>query len=70
MKPSLPELNPQYIVNEHGQKTSVILDIQTFKKLMEEIEDMYFGTLAQVALKSDTESISLEDAKKELLGDD
>lgn len=30
MKPSLSEITPQYIIDESGKKTGVILDIKTF----------------------------------------
>ncbi len=50
-KSSIASLKPQYIVDKTGKKTAVILDINSFEKLLEEIEDGYFGSLAQKNLE-------------------
>jgi hypothetical protein len=36
----LKDLHPQYITNEAGEKTSVILSILEFQELLEDIEDL------------------------------
>jgi hypothetical protein len=36
----LKDLNPQYITNEAGEKTSVIIPIDEFQELLEDIEDL------------------------------
>jgi hypothetical protein len=33
-------LHPQYIINEAGEKTAVILPIDEFQELLEDIEDL------------------------------
>ena len=70
MKPSLSEIAPQYIIDESGKKTGVILDIKTFEKLVEEIEDVYFAALAQARLEQAEERgeeyIAHEDVKRTL----
>ena len=43
------EFQPQYIIDKAGKKTAVILDLETFKKLQEELEDFYN---AQISRKS------------------
>ena len=58
---SLKELNPQYITDEIGKKTAVIIPISHFEKLMADIKD-----LAIVAERRREPSISHEDLKKEL----
>ncbi len=55
MKPSLPEISPQYIIDKGGKKTAVIIDIETYEKLLEEIEDIYLGCLSEAALKDESE---------------
>lgn len=34
------ELAPRYIVDQDGNRTAVILDIETYEQLLEEIEDV------------------------------
>ncbi len=48
-------LKPQFIVDNKGKKTAVILDIKTYEELVEEIEDLYLGMLASQALSQATE---------------
>jgi hypothetical protein len=36
-------LNPQYIIDEKGKRTAVILDIKTFDRLVENLEGLYMG---------------------------
>jgi hypothetical protein len=60
----LKELHPQYVTNEEGQRTSVILPIRKFEKLLEDIED-----LASVAERRDEPTISHEDLIAELKKD-
>ena len=48
----LKDLHPQYITNEAGDKTSVILPIAEFQELMEDIQD-----LATVAERRDEPTI-------------
>lgn len=63
MRPMI-QVMPQYIVDENGKKTGVILDIVTFKKLLAEIEDAYFGSLAQMTLEKEKEYLSHQQVKK------
>ena len=37
---SLKELNVQYISDESGEKTGVVLSIQQFRELLEDLEDL------------------------------
>ena len=34
------ELHPQYVVDEHGEKVSVVLSIDEFEQILEDVEDM------------------------------
>jgi predicted DNA-binding protein len=65
-KTFLSKITPQYIINKAGKKTSVILDINEFEHLLEQIEDIYFGSVAQKALKEEDEYISHHDVKKKI----
>lgn len=69
-KPLISESVRQYLVDASGKKTAVVIDIKTFEKLLEEIEDIYFTALAEVALEKETEEISHKEAKRRLLEDD
>ena len=57
-------LHSQYITNDNGEKTSVILSIEEYENMLEDFED-----LVTVAERKDEESISSEDFYKELKED-
>jgi hypothetical protein len=65
-KSLLSKITPQYIIDKAGKKTGVILDIVSFEKLLEEIEDIYFGSVAQKALQEEDEYITHSDVTKKL----
>ena len=56
-KSLLSKITPQYIIDTAGKKTGVILDIFAFEQLLEEIEDIYFGSIAHKALQEEDEYI-------------
>ncbi len=60
----LNEIHPQYITDEKGKKTSVILPISEFEELIEDVED-----LAAVAERREEPTISQEDLIAELKKD-
>jgi hypothetical protein len=61
---SANNLNPKYIVDENDRRSSVILSLDEFTALLEDLED-----LAAVAERRDEPSVShdelLEDLKKD-----
>ncbi len=59
------DLTLNYITNEAGEKTAVILSIAQFEELLEDIED-----LAVVAERRDEPTTSHEDLVAELKQDD
>ena len=67
MKKTNIEFQPQFIVNKAGKKTAVILDIKTYEKLLEKIEDNYLGTLAEQVFKHETKYHDLSQVKRKLL---
>ncbi len=63
--PILKDMQVQYITNESGERSSVILSIEDFESLLEDLED-----LAILAERRDETTISHENLKKELRKDD
>jgi hypothetical protein len=57
----LQTLHPKYITDDKGTKTEVILPIEEYYELLEDLED-----LAVVAQRKDEETIPMEQAIKEL----
>ena len=60
----LKNLDARYITDESGQKTSVILSIDAFEQLLEDIED-----LAAIAERREEPTISHEQLLAELKRD-
>ncbi|MFH1831988.1 MAG: hypothetical protein ABH827_04290 [bacterium] len=67
----LETIQGQYIVNERGEKTSIILNIKTFEKLLEELEDAHLGKVATDILKKEkkakTKRYTLDEIKQQIL---
>lgn len=51
----------KYIINEKGEKTAVVLDIEEYRNLLEDLED-----LRLIAERRNEPSISIKDTEKEL----
>jgi PHD/YefM family antitoxin component YafN of YafNO toxin-antitoxin module len=62
--PILKDMQVQYITNESGERSSVILSIEDFESLLEDLED-----LAIIAKRRDEPTITHENLKKELKKD-
>lgn len=60
----IKEINPQYITNQAGKKTAVLLPIAEFEKLLEDLDD-----LAKIAERRDEEIVSHTDLITELKTD-
>ncbi len=58
------QLHPQFLLDEQGKKTSVLLPIQEFYELLEDLED-----LAVIAERRDEPTTSHEDFLAELKSD-
>jgi PHD/YefM family antitoxin component YafN of YafNO toxin-antitoxin module len=54
----------QYIIDENGRKTAVVLSMRDYRRLMEEVHD-----LAVVAERRGEPAISLEELKRRLRAD-
>jgi len=57
-------MDTQFIVDETGKKTAVILPVEDYEELLEDIHD-----LAVIAERKDEPTISLEELKKRLKTD-
>lgn len=62
----ISELSPQYIIDEKGQKTKVVIDLPKFEQFLEEIEDLYLAMRAQKTLETETEFVTQEEVEKML----
>jgi len=57
-------IHPQYITDDNGDKVSVVIDIEEFKHMLEDIED-----LTAIADRKDEGTTSHDDFLKELRAD-
>jgi hypothetical protein len=57
-------VNPQYITDKTGKKISVVLPINDFKAILEELEELNDIRLYDEAKKSNEPSIPIDDAFK------
>jgi hypothetical protein len=55
------KLKEKFIVNEQGKKTGVIIDIEKYRELLEDIEDLMI-----IAERKTEPTISIEELKKRL----
>jgi hypothetical protein len=62
--PGTKELNPQYITNEAGERISVVLPMDEFQELLDDIED-----LAAIAERRDEPTVPHDEVIKELKRD-
>jgi len=59
-------MEPRYIVDSTGKKVEVVLDLSTYEKMVENLEDSYFGEQAERALE-EGEFIDFDEANKKIL---
>ncbi len=57
-------VNPQYITDNTGRKISVVLPMNEFKNIMEELEDLEDLRLYDAAKMSNEPSIPIDEAFK------
>ena len=56
----------QYIIDENGQRVSVVLEIGAYQKLLEELEELESIRAYDQAKSRDDEAIPFEQAVKEI----
>ena len=54
----------QYLIDENGQKTSVVIPVEEYEELLEDIHD-----LAVIAERKDEPTVSFSELKKRLKAD-
>ena len=59
-----PQLHPQYVTDSDGQRKAVILSVEEFEELLEDLDD-----LALAAERRDDPTVPHEKAKAELKRD-
>jgi len=60
----MSKFQEQYIVDEKGQKTAVVLPVEEYEELLEDLHD-----LAIIAERRDEPTVSFEELKKRLKED-
>ena len=63
MKSPVSDFPAQFIIDQNGKKTAVLLDIKVFESLVEQLEDFYLIAMAKESMEDD-ELISHEAIKK------
>jgi PHD/YefM family antitoxin component YafN of YafNO toxin-antitoxin module len=59
------KVQQQYLINEKGRKTAVVIPIEEYQELLEDLHD-----LAIIAERKDEPTISMEELKRRLQMDD
>lgn len=60
----MAKAQPKYVTDEEGNRTAVIVSIEDYEQLLEDLHD-----LAVVAERRSEEAVSFEEVKKRLQGD-
>ena len=60
----MAKFREQYVIDEKGQKTAVIIPVEDYEELLEDIHD-----LAIIAERRDESTIAFEELKKKLKKD-
>jgi PHD/YefM family antitoxin component YafN of YafNO toxin-antitoxin module len=55
---------PQYIIDENGRKTAVVIPVEEYEELLEDLHD-----LAIIAERKNESTINFDDLKKRLKAD-
>ncbi len=65
--PKFPE--PHFVFDQTGKKTQVLLDAKAYDKLIEFVEDLVLGKMAENILETSTKEdwIDFEDVRNSLL---
>jgi len=58
------KIQPQYLIDESGNKTAVVIPLEDYEELLEDLHD-----LVVIAERRDESTISFDDLKKRLKAD-
>ena len=61
------KINPQYLVDDKGEKTAVLLTIKEFQLLLQRLEDLEDTLEMDAAVKTDTEFRDYQDIRADLI---
>ena len=59
-------VNPQYIVNERGEQTGVLLSIEEYRRIIEALEDQLDAADLDEAVTGETEFVPYDKARESL----
>jgi PHD/YefM family antitoxin component YafN of YafNO toxin-antitoxin module len=62
-------LNEKYVINEKGERVSVLLDWQEYRRLLEELEELESIRAFDAAKASGGEAVPFEQAIEEMEGE-
>ena len=60
-------INPQYLVDERGEKTSALLSIKEYQMLMQRLEDLEDMLEMDIAVQTETDFRDYQDIRDELI---
>ncbi len=63
----MPKINPQYLVDDKGEKTAVLLTIKEFQLLMQRLEDLEDILEMDAVVKTETEFRDYQDIRADLI---
>lgn len=63
-------INPQYLINDKGQKTSVLLSIKEYQHLMQCLEDLEDTLEMDAAVRTEMNFRDYRDVRADLIKDD
>ncbi|MDE0483333.1 MAG: hypothetical protein OXI67_12200 [Candidatus Poribacteria bacterium] len=61
------KINPQYLVNDKGEKTAALLSIKEFQLLMQRLEDLEDILEMDAAVETETEFRDYQDIQADLI---
>ena len=61
------KINPQYLVNDKGEKTAALLSIKEFQLLMQYLEDLEDTIEMDATVKTETDFRDYQDVQGELI---
>lgn len=62
----MEQLKEKYVIDENGNKTEVILSIEAYKKLLQELEELEELKLYDEAKSRENEILPFDEAMKEI----
>ena len=66
MESPIPGKKFKYIINENDEVTDVIIDIETFEALLEQVESSHLGAQEETLEQDESEHIPHEKVEREL----